>query len=111
MKSENAKANWAIGVVVCLLMYADALHNHKSSDLFFSNLFKPILSNLSNLFTTPKQIKTVLIPTPMGGRGVINVHYSSVEILKTSPGYIKFRISNGTVIEHNGSYQIHTSSP
>ena len=111
MKSENAKANWAIVFVVCFLGLADALDNHKSSDLFFSNLFKPILSNLSNLFTSPKQTKTVVIPTPRGEYGVMNVRYSPVDILKTSTGYVKFRMANGTVIEHSGSYQIYTSSP
>ena len=100
MKSENAKTNWAVGVVVCLLMFADTLDNHKSSDLFFSNLF-----------SSPKQTKTVVIPTPRGEYGVMNVCYSPAEILETSTGYVKFRMANGTVIEHSGSYQIHTSSP
>ena len=85
----------------------NVLDNHKSSDLFFSYLFKPI----SNLFTSPKQTKTVVIPTPRGEYGVMNVCYSPVEILRTSTGYVKFRMANGTVIEHSGSYQIHTSSP
>ncbi len=111
MKSENTKANWAIYIVVVVCFLGDALDNHKSSDLFFSNLFKPILSGLSNLSSSPKQTKTVEIPTPRSQYGVMNVTYSPVAILKTSTGYVKFRMANGTVIEHSGSYQIHTSSP
>src|SRR6266566_9705714 len=110
MKSEDVKANFAILVlVVCL--FVDTLNNHKFSNRFFSNLSNSFERNFSNLFTSPKQFKTVFIPTPRGEYGIMNIPYSSVEILKTSPGYIKFRITDGTVIEHNGSYQIRTSSP
>ena len=85
MKSENVKATLAILVVVVCL-FGDAVNNHKFSNLFLSNLS----NNLSNLFTSPKQTKTVVIPTPRGEYGVMNVSYSPVEILKTSTGYVKF---------------------
>ena len=81
MNSENDTAGWAIYLVsVCLL--GDALNDHKVSNRFFSNLsnsFDRNLSNLSNLFTSPKQFKTVFIPTPRGEYGIINLCYGSVE--------------------------------
>ncbi len=66
--------------------------------------------NETHKVESPKPIVTVLIPTAMGQR-VVNVPYQPVQVLKSSPGYIKFQTSDGSVMEYSGTYQIITSTP
>ena len=51
-------------------------------------------------------VTTVWAPHPASGR---MIPYSDVAILSQSSGYIKFRTTDGRVIEHSGTYQVQTS--
>lgn len=48
---------------------------------------------------------TIWIPNPFTGQ---NFPYYDVEIVKVSPGYVKFRTLSGEVMEHSGQYTIST---
>ena len=49
---------------------------------------------------------TVWVPHPAGRM----IPYPDVEVLRSSVGYVKFRIRDGRVIEHSGQYQIQTEN-
>jgi hypothetical protein len=50
-------------------------------------------------------VVTVWVPHPALGR---MIPYQNVEVLKAGTGYIKFRTSDGQIIEQSGQYQIQT---
>lgn len=54
-------------------------------------------------------VTTVWVPYPAAGGRMIP--HRGVQVLTRSAGYVKFRTSDGRVIEHGGAYQIETENP